>query len=181
MLQSFGKNNTIASKLCEEWYYRRKYPTANCSQEHSVQYSSSLCSWPHPQEQILKHVPILRRTPPRLSNLIQNLQCGDTKSSMASWLHSSILTVLCIWRESGLQDVMPLPHWLLQWNGQRFAQVHFEDASPSAFQCCQGNLITFGFAVAHQRLRDRTHKAHVDSKAEAKVLEFHIFFFCTQD
>ena len=58
-----------------------------------------------------------------------------------------------------------------EWN---ICTQHFEDASPSALQCCQGNLITFCFAVAHQRLRDLTHKAHVDSKADSKVLEFHM-------
>ena len=40
----------------------------------------------------------------------------------------------------------------------------------SALYGCQGNLILFLFALVHQRVKDRTDEAHVDSEAEAKVL-----------
>ena len=43
-LQSLGKNNTIATKLFEERHCLHMYPTANCSQEKLVPYSSSLCT-----------------------------------------------------------------------------------------------------------------------------------------
>ena len=38
------------------------------------------------------------------------------------------------------------------------------------FHSRQGNLIPFCHALVHQRVRDRTDEAHVDSEAEAKVL-----------
>ena len=38
------------------------------------------------------------------------------------------------------------------------------------FHCCQGDRIPLDFARIHQRMRDRTDEAHVNSEAEAKVL-----------
>ena len=36
--------------------------------------------------------------------------------------------------------------------------------------CHQGDRISLDFALVHQRVRDHTDEAHVDSEAEAKVL-----------
>ena len=36
--------------------------------------------------------------------------------------------------------------------------------------CHQGDRISLDFPLVHQRVRDRTDEAHVDSEAEAKVL-----------
>ena len=36
--------------------------------------------------------------------------------------------------------------------------------------CCQGDRISFDFALVHQRVRDCADEAHVDSDAEAKAL-----------
>ena len=38
------------------------------------------------------------------------------------------------------------------------------------FQGCLGDLIPLCFVFVHQRERDRTDDAHVDSQAEARVL-----------
>ena len=40
--------------------------------------------------------------------------------------------------------------------------------------CDQSEMIPFRFALVHQRSRDRTDEAHVDSEAEAKVLTIYV-------
>ena len=73
---------------------------------------------------------------------------------------------------------MPLLHWIPQQIGQGFG--HCLSLSRPSVCSTSGvhrpalsllpDRIPLNFALFHQRVRDRTDEAHVDSEAEAKVL-----------
>ena len=99
-------------------------------------------------------------------------------------LHQCILTILCVWSVSAVYQT-PCISSVGFFNGSdRGSNTLFRDQSQRAinlyaafqmcftqrFRGCQGCMIPFFFALVHQRVRHRTADAHVDSKAEAKVL-----------
>ena len=99
-------------------------------------------------------------------------------------LQQSVLTILCVWSVSAVYQTPCLcsvgflnrsdmgSDTAFRCQSQRvihlYAALHM--SSPQRFHCCQGDRISFGFALVHQCVRDRADEAHVDSEAEAKFL-----------
>ena len=65
-----------------------------------------------------------------------------------------------------------------RYQSQRMVHLYaaLQVCSAQRLHCCQGQRIPLDFAHFHQRARDRTDEAHVDSEAEAKVLVLCIVF-----
>ena len=78
------------------------------------------------------------------------------------------------------KDATPLLHWDSQTERKRVHTLPFVIKADDAafqrccswpFQCCHGERISFCPAFLHQRLRDRSDKADVDSNTEADFMK----------